>query len=315
MRPAEYDRDFGKIALLFSIGQGEPTSEAGLKLDYKDHKGRLIRLMVAEDEQGELLGFNWVTRSRFDANQAYFYLVVSPGQYGQGVGRQLYADLEAAAQKAGILQLHVDIRDDFPQAREFVQSRGFIEQAHYVKLGLNLEGFEEVGRDAIIDKLKYEGFLFTSMQELGDTEAAQRKLYQLNDTTNMELVIPKAQHIWLSFADFKQKVCRTDWYKPAGQLIAIDRGTGLWAAMSAITRFEGADYANNLHTGVDKRYHGRKLAQAMLLQALRYARETLKVTSVHADENADHISSLAIYHELGYTNLPGIFSMEKSLQP
>jgi len=313
LRPAELDRDFGKLANLFSIQQGEPTSEARLKLDYREHKGRIIRLMIAEDEQGEMVGFNWVTRSRFGADQAYFYLMVVPGQYGQGVGHQLYADLEAVAQIAGISQLQVNIRDDFPAARTFAAGLGFIEQSHSVGLELDLVGFNDVRYDPAIEKLKYEGFQFTSLEDLGDTDAARRKLYHLNDTTNMELIIAKGQHVWLSFYDFKQKVCQMDWFIPGGQMVAIDRGTGIWAAMSAITRYEGSEHAYNLHTGVDRRYHGRNLAQAVLVLALRYARSMLKVSSVHTDEDAHNLSSLAIYHELGYTSLPGIFSMEKTI--
>jgi len=83
--------------------------------------------------------------------------------------------------------------------------------------------------------------------------------------------------------------------------------------MSAITRFEGSDHAYNLHTGVDKLYHGRKLAQAVMVLALRYAREVLKVNRVHADENALNLSSIVIYRELGYTQMPGTISMEKLL--
>ena len=55
-------------------------------------------------------------------------------------------------------------------------------------------------------------------------------------------------------------------------MVAIDTITGNWAAMSAITRYKSSNYAYNLHTGVDKRYHGHKLAQATLALAIRYAR-------------------------------------------
>lgn len=50
LRPVEPNRDFGQLAALFSLEQDEPTSEPGLKADYEEHKDRIIRLMVAEDE-------------------------------------------------------------------------------------------------------------------------------------------------------------------------------------------------------------------------------------------------------------------------
>lgn len=313
LRPAELKRDFGQIAALFSLEQTEPTLEPDLIEDYKAHRERILRLMVAEDEGGKLLGFNWLTRSRFDASMAYFYVIVRPEQRGQGVGRRLYEDLEQTARRGRIKRLEISIRDNCPQCLAFAEQRGFTEQSHYIGLELNLDAFDDRPYDEIIAKLESEGFKFTTMQALGNTEEAQRRLYQLNDTTAMEMIVPEGEHSWLSFDDFKKKVCQMNWYMPGGQVVVIDTTTGIWAAMSAITRYDGSDHAYNLHTGVDRRYHRRKLAQAVLALALRYARDVLQAHRVVSDENAKQLPALAIYRELGYTQLPGVYSMEKIL--
>ena len=313
LRPVEVKRDFGELAHLFSVEQDEPVSEHELKLDYEAHKERIVRVMVAEDATGELLGFSWATRSRYDSNQAYFYVMVKPQHRKQGVGGQLYADLERAAQRAEIQSLEVNIRDACQECRSFAEQRGFTDQSHYIGLALNLDDFDDRMYDGTIAKLKGDGFQFTSMEELGDTKEAKHKLYHLNDTTNMEMNVPEDQHIWLSFDDFQKKVCQMDWYKPEGQLVAIDTVTGTWAGMSAITRYTGSDHAYNLHTGVDRRYCGRDLAQVLLVLAARYAQEVLRAKSVHSDENARNLSSIAIYRKLGYVKTPGTIAMEKKL--
>jgi hypothetical protein len=71
LRPVDPERDFRQLSDLFTLEQDDPTSESGLKTDYEEHKERIIRLAVAEDEKGELLGFNWGTRNRFDASRVY----------------------------------------------------------------------------------------------------------------------------------------------------------------------------------------------------------------------------------------------------
>lgn len=313
LRPVELNHDFGQIAALFSLEQDQPTSESDLKIDYKNHHDRIFRLTVAEDGKGELLGFNWATRSRFDVNHAYIYIIVKPEQRRQGAGRRLYEDLERAAKAARIKQLQINLRDTCPECRAFAGRRGFTAQSHYIGLALDLDAFDDRPYDEIIYRLKDEGFQFTSMEALGNTPEAQRKLYQLNDSTSMEMIVPENEHSWLSFEDFQKTVCQMDWYKPGGQMVAINTATGEWAAMSAITRYAGSDHAYNLHTGVDKRYHGRKLAQAMLVLALRYARDVLKVNRIRSDENAQNLASLALYSELGYNRLPGTISMVKML--
>ncbi len=314
LRPAELERDFGQIAALFSLTEDEPTSELGLKVDYEEHRERIIRLMVAEDEQGELLGFNWATRSRFDANQAYFYVIVKPEQRGQGAGLRLYEDLEKTIAEAQAKKLRVNIRDTCPECRAFAERRGFSEKRHLFAMALDLDALDDRPYDEIIARLKSEGFQFTSMEALGNTEEAQRKLYILNDTAAASTPGTDGEHSWTSFEDFQKHVCQSDWYKPAGQMVAIDTATGSWAAMSAITRMEGRDYAYNLFTGVDMPYCGRKLGQAVKVLALRYAREVLNVNSVRTHHNTRNLPMIAIDRKLGYTPLPGTFLMEKNLE-
>jgi GNAT superfamily N-acetyltransferase len=313
LRPADPELDFGQIDALFSREQDEPASESNLKADYEEHKARILRLMVAEDEKGELMGFNWAVRSRNNESQVYFFLIVKPEQRRRGAGSRLYEDLALIAKEEHAKKLQVKIRDDCPECKTFAEKRGFIERSHYINLAMDLYAFDDLPHDNAIAKLKSEGLLFTTMEELGNTEEAQRKLYVLNDTTAMEMPGSDGSHIWPSFEDFQKRVCQADWYKPDGQIIAIDTTTGAWAAMSAITRMNGYDYAFNLHTGVDKQYRGRKLEQAVMVLALRFAREVLKVNNVHTDEDEQNLPMIAVYHELGYTQKPGIISMEKNL--
>jgi len=313
LRPVDLDRDFGQLAELFSAEQNEPTTEAGLRSDYEAHKERIIRLMTAQDESGQLLGFNWMTRSRFDPKQAYLYVIVKPQYRGQGVGGRLYTDLELAAKSAQVTQLEVGVRDDCPKCRFFADWNGFSEQRHSIGMTLDLTAFDDHPYEATISRLQAEGFLFTSMDALGNTEEAQRKLYTLNDMTASEAPGSEGVHPWLDFADFQRSVCNSDWYKPAGQMVVIDTATGDWAGLSAITRFEGADYAYNLHTGVDKRYRGRKLAQAVKVLALRYARDVLKVNEVHTNHNSQNDPMIAIDRKMGYVQTPGLFTMVKKI--
>jgi hypothetical protein len=81
--------------------------------------------------------------------------------------------------------------------------------------------------------------------------------------------------------------------------------------MSAITRFEGSNHAYNLHTGVDRRYRGRMLGQAVKVTALRYAREALKVNKVLTHHNPKYLPMLAIDRKLGVADARRICDVEE----
>lgn len=313
LRPVDLDRDLGELAALFTLVQDDPSTEAELKDDYESCKERILCLNAAGDERGELLGFNWVTRDRNQADKAYFYIIVKPARRGMGAGRMLYADAEGAARAAGIRQIEMNVRDTDPPSRAFVGRRGFSERTHSIAMQMNLDAFDDQPYDALISRLQDEGFEFTSMETLGNDEESQRRLFRLNDTAAAETMGSDGSHPWPSFEDFEHRVCEASWYNPAGQMVVIDTRNGEWAAMSAITRFAGRDYAYNLFTGVDARYRGRKLGQAVKVLALRYARDVLGAHVVRTHHNTQNEPILAIDRKFGYTLLPGDYVMVKEL--
>lgn len=314
LRPAEPVRDFGQMATMISSQEDEPTSESGLRDDFEKHREQTIRIMAAEDGGGEMLGFYWAYHNTAEPDRVTFYLVVKPEHRRQGTGRRLFENLAQAVEEAQVKILRVSIRDSCPASRAFAQRRGFTVRRHLFAMALDLDAFNDLPFDEIIEGLKVEGFQFTSMEALGNTEEVQHKLYSLNDAAAITTPGSEGEHPWASFEDFQKSVCQSDWYKPGGQMVAIDTASGTWAAMSAITRREGIDYAYNLFTGVDLPYRGRKLGQAVKVLALRYARDVLKASTVRTHHNTKNLPMIAIDLKFGFRQMPGTFLMEKIIK-
>jgi len=312
LRLANPAKDFAQLAAWFTLLEDEPSTEAGLQEYYQKHQERITQ-QVAQDTQGELVGFYWAARHKFREGEFTFFLYTPEERRRQGVGRQLYADLWEMFQETGAKLLQVSVRDTELEGRVFAERRGFREKRHHFMMLLDLQAFDDRPYDAVITRLERQGFHFTSMEALGNTEEAQRKLYELNDSTVATTPGAEGEHSWESFEDFQKSVCQSDWYKPGGQMVVIDRATGAWAAMSAITRLEGNEYAYNLFTGVDERYRGRKLGQAVKVTALRYAREVLEAKQVRTHHNTKNLPMIAIDRKLGYVQMPGTYLMEKNL--
>ncbi len=313
LRPAQPELDFTQLAEWFTILEDEPNTETGLVEWYQKNQERIYQ-RLAVDAQGERVGFYWASRSKVDPGLFFIFLYVPPEQRRQGLGGWLYGELEAALVAAGATRAQVSVWDYCPEGRAFAGRRGFQERAYQLSMALDLAAFDDRPYQAIIAQLESQGFLFTSLEALGNTENAQRKLYQLNDTASRETMGASGEPSWASFEDFQASVCQADWYRPGGQVVAIETASGDWAAMSAITRFAGADYAYNLFTGVDRRYRGRKLGQAIKIHALRYARDQLGVSQVRTNHNSQNQPMIAIDLKLGYGYLPGAYQLEKRFE-
>jgi GNAT superfamily N-acetyltransferase len=284
---------------LLSAYNDEVSTEADLKEEITKDKER-IHHQGAYDEEGNLAGFYWTFNSRLEEGRVYANLIVKPEYRHAGVGHHLAVHMEKTLSTQLTKRLRLTVLDTDPAYKKFAEMRGYTALQHLIGMELDLNKFAERPYQEIIARLKNNGFKFTSMEELGNTEEAQRKLYSLNDTAASE-----------SFEDFQKKVCQANWYIPGGQIVVIDTATGAWAAMSAITRLQGTDYAYNLFTGVDWHYRGRQLAQAVKATALCYARDVLKVSTVRTHHNKENLPMIHIDRKFGYVDLPGHYTMEK----
>jgi RimJ/RimL family protein N-acetyltransferase len=292
----------------------EPISASELRDWYERKLPDDIHLRVAEGDSGERFGFHCLYRYHAGEQVRFrFYLIVEPVCRRRGIGTELYERLEEIARSFKADGITTDIRDNSPECRRFAEARGFVEKSHDIQMMLDLASFKDEPYKAAIAALTTQGFNFTNMEELGNDAEAQRKLFELNNSVTATQPGHDGIPSWESCEEFQRTVCQMSWYKPAGQMVVIDTSSGEWIAMSAITRFENADHAYNLFTGVDPRYRGRKLGQSIKALALCYARDKLGVDRVRTNHNADNAPMIAIDGKLGYVQIPGTYRMEKAL--
>jgi RimJ/RimL family protein N-acetyltransferase len=304
---------FGAVAALLNTIETEPNTPESLSEWYYKQLADGIKFFVAVDPVGSVHAFSGLYRMNTNLEGYYgMYLVVTGELWGHGLGSQLLDHLLLHAARLGVKTLRTRVRDNSDHSIRFADRRGFVQKYHSIEMVLELNTWDDYQYEPLLQALRVQGFLFTNMAELGDTQDARRKLYALNN--GAAATDPGSGGIlpWSSFEEFERDVCNSSWYHPDGQIVAIDTQTGEWAAMSAITVFAGADHAYNLFTGTDIRYRGRKLAQAVKTLALRKA-PTYGVGRVRTSHNSENVPMIAIDTKLGYTRMPGTLVMEKEL--
>lgn len=242
-------------------------------------------------------------------------LIVDPACRGRGIGRLLWADALARARERGATRLRTSVANDRPADIGFVERRGFARVANQFDSELDLATFDErrfADIDAAIARLTSDGLRFTSMAELGDGEAVRRKLHALNASSANDIPGRDADAALPPFAAFNRDVCEQPWYQPAGQIVAVVAGTGEFAGMCAVT-VRDDKRAHNLHTGVAREWRGRKLAQALKLIAIRYARGRA-ATRIDTNNDSRNAPMLAINRKFGYRRKGGRWQCELVLQ-
>ena len=311
-RQLEPASDLKHLAGWFTVLEEFEATEAGLQKFYANNKERCY-MEIATGPDGLPAAFYWVDISKSDPLSSFLYLYTVPEKRRAGLGTRLFTDMLQQAEARGIHNLRTAVDSQWADGTEFAAKHGFIERSSRIGMELELLHFDDSPYLKLIKSLEKDGFRFTSMEELGNGKAEQQRLYTLNDATASDTPGSEGLHPWDSFEDFRQRVCEAEWYKPDGQMVVIEKASGAWVAMSAITQMKGEQYGYNLHTGVDRAYRGRKLAQAVKVTALRYARDALQVSSVRTHHNSKNMPMIAIDLKFGYHEISRWYNLEKML--
>ena len=312
LRHINPQQDFALLAEWFTTLEGATNTSESLKEYYEKTSWR-IREQVAEDEAGQVLGFYWAVRDEHSPEKAYLNLFVDFNQRKQGIGSQLMPLGIADARSFGANSLQAPVMDTDPAFKRFAEGFGFVQKRHSIGMRLDLAHWDDSSYDDLIRKLESEGFEFTSMQALGNTEEAQRQLYQLNNSATLDTPNATQDDGWPNFEAFQSSVCQQSWYNPAGQKVVIERASGQFVGMSAISTDESAHTAYNLFTGVARAFRGRGLATAVKVTALRFARDEMQIKEVFTHHNDENDPMIAIDRKLGYVQSPGTIYMVKEL--
>ncbi len=302
--------DFWRLPDLLNQVEPEPvTMDALFRWHFRESPGRIQRRVVAEDERGVLVGYgllNW--EDYLPPGEFYLWVMSHPERRGAGIGRALYADLMAHAERHPITALTSETNDNDPDSLVWAARRGFAVTRHLFASSLMVNTFDESPFAGVVERAESAGIRFATMADFPNTEPYQRRLYELNRETGLE--IPNNDMVFPSFEAFKGNVFDSHWYQPEGQWMAV-RGEE-WVGMSAI-RYIPENYSmyNNM-TGVRRAYRGQGIALALKLLTIRYARH-LGATVIRTHNDSANAPMLAINRKLGYVPEPGTYKLKRNL--
>jgi GNAT superfamily N-acetyltransferase len=310
LRPFIPTTDIPRLAELMSAVETAPTTAEMLhEWEANAPAGQLHRRMIAHTAEGQIVGYSQIQHQPWmPPGEYYLWLLVDPAWQQQTIGQTLYDDALAFLATQQATTIKSKVRDDMPGWLHFAQQRGFSIDRHLFESTLDLAYFDETPLAGTIEAIEATGIRFLTLADLGNSEATLRCLYDFNRRTAADM--PGSDGAFPTFEEFRTFVFDASWYRPDGQLIAADGDT--WVAIATVGAFPHDNSMYNAYTSVERAYRGRRIALALKLLAIRFARRHAAAT-IRTNNDSQNSPMLAINQKLGYHPQPGSYQLIKTL--
>jgi GNAT superfamily N-acetyltransferase len=308
IRLADPERDYDAAASLISQYQNQAITGNDIReWDERRFEGMIRRRTVAVTAAGQVVGYSAMIHEPWDPpGKFYVWLCVDAAATRQGIGSHLYDDALAFCQAHRANQFSSQVNDNDSDSQAFAQRRGFRQDRHIFDSVIHLADFDETPFAPITPAVLAQGIRILSLADVGNTPDRRRQLYEVNRTT--ALGIPGNTGVFSTYEEFSQIVFYSGWFKPAGQILALDGDKAVGLAAVRFLGETGTMY--NLMTGVLPEYRGRNIALALKLHTIRLARAWGAI-AIRTNNDSQNGPMLAINRKLGYQPEPGYFTLVK----
>ena len=311
LRPLNLETDAVQYVELLNTIMPDPATVERVREWARNFPNDGIRQqMVALDENNCIVGCNEAARRPNMLPGTFFVeAIVLPAFQRRGLGTQLYDNAVEFARAHGATRLICEVRDYNPDWLKIAESRGFQIDRHIFESTIDLATFDESRFAGVIEAAQARGIRFFTLAEVGNSEANQRKLYEVNKHTALD--IPGYEGDFPRLKDFSRYVFQAAWFRAEGQFIAADGER--WIGLGTVGYFSETHSTYNMMTGVLAEYRGRKIAQALKLLTIRRSREW-GAAYIRTNNDSQNAPILAINRKLGYRPQPGYSKCVKNLE-
>ena len=276
----------------------------------KSASGRITQMFVAVDENNAIQGHVEISHEIWNTpGQFIIFILVVPTSRDQKIGSALWDASTDFLQGHTVTRLISSVWDDEPASLAFAQQRDFSIERHVFTSHLDVDMFDEASFLPAIAQAEDAGIHFGSLADFPDTPATNQKYCELSAAIDRDM--PGMDWDFTNYADFfQQHVLGSPWYRREGQLLAIDGDT--WVGYASVYFDPASGRARNATTGVIRSYRGRKIAQALKVQAVRYARR-LRARQMDTLNDSLNVHILAINQKMGYQSEPGKYKLIRKM--
>lgn len=309
IRLANPDMDYDRAAELLNLIETMPVTADTIR-SWDNREGVTLRREVAVNDDHYVIGYVVASHAPWAAARRFaIYVIVDPAWRCQGIGAALYDRALAFARDHDANFLDSEARETDEAALRFAQKRGFRIDHQLFESRIYLKSFDETPFVDALESVLASGIRIYSLADVGDTREERYKLWSVNYTT--ALTDPASDGTFPGFDEMMDIWKNAEWFVPAGQFIAAEGEKPV--AMAAVGYYKQTNSFYNLMTGVMPEYQGRKIAQALKLTTIRFAKAQ-GADYIATNNDSTNAPMLAINRKLGYVPMPGLYRLVNPLK-
>ena len=310
------DTDYEDMAAVYNAAMPEDHHTAeGLRHEDETHDPKCKHACWVALHDGKIVGIaEYDQFSGMYHPRKFFMALTLVPQHDTLQNRAiLWNHIRAALEPFGPISILSYGREDRRTNIEFLESQGFREVMRYWESRLDVNTFDFTPYQHVWAEVRAAGFIIKTLAELQADPDHKPKFFDLWAECRHDVPRPD-QMTEVSFERFSITTFDNPYLLPEANFFAIEASTNRWAGMSQLWRGEGED--KNLHTGftaVRREYRRNKLALAMKLRGIEYARR-VRSPEIRTGNESNNRGMLAINEMLGFVKQPAWVDLVKVLR-
>ena len=296
--------DYPRLVAIRNIVFPEYASTEDEQRYWDEHRdpAHKHRRWVAEHE-GEVVAVAEYGQSfdQYHPRKFWIYGAVHPDFQHQGIGSALYEQVIEGLRQYDPISLRVELREDRSSSIRFMETRGFRDVWRSWESRLDVTTFDPTPYAGLEEKLRAQGIEIKNLKELEDDPERNHKLNEMDN----ELVrdIPSFEEITpLSYEGYMEILLNNPQLVPEAFFVAVHNGeyigrTSLWVS-------EASPILTNNLTGVKRPYRHRRIALALKLRGIAYAKER-GYPKIKTWNDAPNKAMISINERLGFVREVG----------
>lgn len=278
-------------------------------LENKAVSDTLLKIFGVLTPSGRLIGYGMYASGPWDPilkpGFAEVYIKIDHEWRNQEIGSWILSEIVDFALKNKTRFLQTQIQETKEEDLDWAKKNGFSISGHYFESRLDILNFNKVPYRSLFETLKSSGISFTTLDDYSKDENYQHRFWDFC----WELVSDVPGMMDKPRPDNDRMIALMKDYDKKGFILAVDDER--WIALSIIVR-EKDDIFYNSMTGVDKRYRGQGLAQAVKIKAIEFVQQN-KGKYIRTHNDSKNAPMLKVNRKLGYEQKPGIYGFIKQI--